>query len=55
MTNNNDRPIDRDALRASLERRLASLRSTPEPIMPPTVRRLPPRPRRNSVRHRAIR
>ena len=25
------------------------------PIMPATVRRLPPRPRRNSVKHRSIR
>lgn len=25
------------------------------PIMPAQVKRLPPRPRRNSVRHRAIR
>lgn len=52
----NNEPINPDALRASLERRLAILRSTPAPIMPTApIRRPAPRPRRNSVPHRSIR
>ena len=51
MTNNE--PIN---MTASIDRRIADLRATPAPIMPDRkARRLPPRSRRNSVPHRAIR
>jgi hypothetical protein len=53
MTNNE--PISPAALRASQDRRLAALRATPAPIMPAVIRRPPPKARRNSVPHRAIR
>lgn len=54
MTNTTD-PINRDALRAAQDRRLADLRATPAPIMPTTVRRLPPRDRTRYRRRRTIR
>jgi hypothetical protein len=41
---------------ATNDRRLAALRDAPKMIMPDRpARRLPPKSRRNSVRHRAIR
>lgn len=55
MTNDND-TID---MTATIDRRLAALRADAQafanPIMPAVVNRPAPRPRRNSVRHRAIR
>lgn len=55
MTNNEPR-IDMTAAR---DRRIAELRAATaaysNPIMPATISRPAPRPRRNSVRHRAIR
>lgn len=57
MTNNNTNPIPTFATHAE---RLAYFSNADAnrlaaPIMPATVKRLPPRPRRHSVKHRAIR
>lgn len=52
----NNEPINPTALRASQDRRLALLRSTPAPIMPThPIRRPAPKTRNTSRRHRAIR
>lgn len=52
----NNEPID---MTATNDRRIAILRADAlrlaNPSMPPTVRRPPPKNRRNSVPHRAIR
>lgn len=56
MTNTDDLTA---AIIASTDRRLAAIRRDRElfanPIMPETVKRPPPKRRRNSVKHRAIR
>lgn len=58
MTNNTDTTA-RDAMPSTIDRRIAFLRAAADayanPIMPAKVNRPAPRPRRNSVRHRAIR
>lgn len=58
MTNNTDTTA-RDAMPATIDRRIAALRADAEryanPIMPATISRPAPRPRRHSVRHRSIR
>ena len=51
----NNEPINLTALRASQDRRLADLRSTTTVMPDRPARRLPPKTRRNSVPHRAIR
>lgn len=53
MTNTPNDPI---TMTDTIARRLADLRNTPAIIMPDRkARRLPPKNRRNSVPHRAIR
>lgn len=56
MTNND--PITRTMIADAQARRIAALNADKAaftPVTPGTARRLPPRPRRHSVRHRSIR
>jgi hypothetical protein len=52
MTNE---PINMTATNARRLAQLDALRKAPAPIMPAIIRRPPPKTRRNSVPHRAIR